>query len=141
MGWEIGRQHIEEPGKRSRLLLEDQLYDVLKNNTASGTPSAVEGISCSAGRERSDWSPNMFKEMQRLWLLDILQTFLDIPQGLEYLPDSLKCLIWPYWSWKSLPSNFMAHNLVELQMPYSKLEKLWSEVQLGNLKSQWRNLT
>ena len=73
----------------------------------------------------------MFEEMHRLWLLDLHQIFFrSEPVHVEYLPDSLKCLIWPDWSWKSLPSNFMAHNLVELQMPESQLEKLWNEVEV-----------
>ena len=96
-----------------------------------GTPSAVEGIICHVGWLKRYWSPTMFKEMHRLWLLDLHQTlFRDQVEHVEYLPDSLKCLIWPHWSWKSLPSNFMAHNLVELRMANSELEKLWSEVQV-----------
>ena len=92
-----------------------------------GTRSAVEGIYCSnIGTER-DWSPTMFNGMHRLWLLDVSGSHdLYFPEGLEYLPDSLKCLVWNFWPWKSLPSNFMPHNLVELRMPYSKLKKLWS---------------
>ncbi|GMN23671.1 hypothetical protein TIFTF001_040483 [Ficus carica] len=73
--------------------------------------------------------------MRRLWLLDLSRSCLDFPQGIEYLPDSLKCLMWPFWPLKSLPSNFRPHNLVELRMPNSKLQQLWSGVQnLGNLK-------
>ncbi|GMN64267.1 hypothetical protein TIFTF001_033330, partial [Ficus carica] len=50
------------------------------------------------------------------------------PRGLQYLPESLKCLIINYCPWKSLPSHFMAPNLVELRMPRSNLVQLWSEV-------------
>ncbi|GMN71091.1 hypothetical protein TIFTF001_054037, partial [Ficus carica] len=100
-----------------------------------GTPSAVEGISCSINDQERDWSPTIFNGMRRLWLLNVNNSSLDFPEGLQYLPNSLKCLRWPFWRWKSLPSTFMPRNIVELRMPYSELVQLWSGVQnLGNLK-------
>ena len=95
-----------------------------------GTPSAVEGISCSINDQERDWSPTIFNGMRRLWLLNVNNSSLDFPEGLQYLPNSLKCLLWPFWRWKSLPSTFMPRNIVELRMPYSELVQLWSGVQV-----------
>ncbi|PON32902.1 Leucine-rich repeat pentatricopeptide [Trema orientale] len=56
-------------------------------------------------------------------------------KGLEYFPPSLRYLEWQEYPLKCLPPNFEPHNLVVLNMPYSKLEKLSNGVQnLYNLK-------
>ncbi|CAN6554567.1 unnamed protein product [Malus baccata var. baccata] len=61
---------------------------------------------------------------------------IDLSQGLESLPNALKYLYWDRYPLKSLPSKFSPNNLVELRMPYSRLEApLWNKNQnLGNLK-------
>ncbi|RXH97700.1 hypothetical protein DVH24_010025 [Malus domestica] len=61
---------------------------------------------------------------------------MDLSQGLQSLPNSLRYLYWQQYPLKSLPSKFSPQNLVELRLPYSFAgEKLWSKNQnLGNLK-------
>ncbi|GMN67214.1 hypothetical protein TIFTF001_036277 [Ficus carica] len=56
-------------------------------------------------------------------------------QDLQFLPHSLRFIYWPRYPSKCLPSNFEPSNLVELHMPFSKLEQLWDGVQdLDKLK-------
>ncbi|GMN55700.1 hypothetical protein TIFTF001_024817 [Ficus carica] len=60
---------------------------------------------------------------------------LNLPQGLQYLPDELRYLCWENYPLRSLPQNFIPEKLVELLLEDSKLEKLWDGVQnLGSLK-------
>ncbi|PON42392.1 TIR-NBS-LRR-like protein [Trema orientale] len=152
MGWEIVRQEcIKEPGMRSRLWITDDICHVLKNvsvtlfvlNFQGG--AKVEGIFLNISKIRGNHlklKPVVFKKMHNLRLLKISGDFgqmdnckLHLPQGLDTLPDSLRYLNWIEYPLKSLPSNFMPQNLVELNMPSSQLEQLWSEFQhLENLK-------
>ncbi|PON37240.1 TIR-NBS-LRR-like protein [Parasponia andersonii] len=150
MGWEIVRQEcIKEPGMRSRLWITEDICRVLKNDTGS---AKVEGIFLNMseiGGNHMKLKPTVFEKMYNLRLLEIsgrrykcklnlpqhLDTKLHLPQGLDTLPDSLRYLNWLEYPLKSLPSSFMPQNLVELNMPSSQLEQLWSEFQhLDNLK-------
>ncbi|GMN40784.1 hypothetical protein TIFTF001_010007 [Ficus carica] len=61
-----------------------------------------------------------------------------IPPGdddLQFLPDLLVYLHWDGYPWKSFPSSFRPQYLVELNLPYSKVNKLWKgSLHLGSLK-------
>ncbi|XP_050106269.1 disease resistance-like protein DSC1 isoform X1 [Malus sylvestris] len=104
---------------------------------------------------RLQLSSSTFKEMYNLRLLKIhgsedfpkfigfhdaifgeVYYKIDLSQGLESLPNALRYLCWDRYPLKSLPSKFSPNNLVELRMPYSRLEvPLWNKNQnLGNLK-------
>lgn len=48
-----------------------------------------------------------------------------LAQGLEYLPEELIYLHWHDYPLKTLPSNFEPANFVELNLPYSKVERIW----------------
>ncbi|KAL1194209.1 Disease resistance protein ADR2 [Cardamine amara subsp. amara] len=57
-----------------------------------------------------------------------------IPKDIEF-PNSLRLLHWDAYPRKSLPHRFCTENLIELNMEYSQLEKLWEGTQLlANLK-------
>ncbi|TQD96323.1 hypothetical protein C1H46_018089 [Malus baccata] len=56
---------------------------------------------------------------------------LDLSQGLQSLPNSLRYLYWLGYPLKSLPSTFSPQNLVELRMPGSFVgAKLWNKKQV-----------
>ena len=96
-----------------------------------GTP-IVEGISLGRKKDISevDLSPTFFRSMYNLRLLKFDSYFgpVRIPQGLQYLPDTLTCLVWPSCPLKSLPLDFVPRCLIELKMPNSKLLQLWNGV-------------
>lgn len=50
--------------------------------------------------------------------------------GLDYLSDELRYLHWDGFPLKTLPQSFCAENIVELIFPDSKIEKLWTGVQV-----------
>nr|XP_028965643.1 TMV resistance protein N-like isoform X2 [Malus domestica] len=128
MGWEIVRkQCVEEPGRRSRLFIEEDVYHVLKNNT--GTEN-VQAIFFKGGQilDRAD-----FKRMYNMRLLGVGSWEWDWGWGgkifnsktLFLLPNSLRYLFWMAYPLKSLPPEFSLENLVELHMPRSSVTKLW----------------
>ncbi|CAL9232835.1 unnamed protein product [Arabidopsis halleri] len=47
--------------------------------------------------------------------------------GLDFLPDELTYLHWHGCPLQSLPQNFYPKNLVDLKLPYSKLEQIWGD--------------
>ncbi|XP_062079960.1 disease resistance protein RPV1-like [Humulus lupulus] len=138
MGLEIVRQDcMKEPGRRSRLWTSDDICHVLQNNTGS---SKVEGIFLNLceirGKNMMKLKSTVFRKMYNLRLLEISRDFeqmemckLQLPQGLDTLPNSLRYLNWLDYPLKSLPSTFMPQHLVELNMPFSQLEKLGEELQ------------
>ncbi|CAN6685117.1 unnamed protein product [Malus baccata var. baccata] len=138
MGRTIVHKQCKEAYRRNRLFTDKDVYDVLNDNT--GTP-IVEAIFANWSKiqkiqdrplERAD-----FKVMPNLIMLigNSFQTYdLQFTASL-YLPNSLRYLYWWGYPLESLPSNFSPERLVELHLPFSKVENLWQEDQiLVNLK-------
>ncbi|ESR55398.1 hypothetical protein CICLE_v10018611mg [Citrus x clementina] len=145
MGREIVRQEfVKEPGKRSRLWYHEDVYHVLKKN--KGT-DAIEGIFLNLSKIRDiHLSSRVFANMSKLRLLKlympehddapIMSSKVHLNQGLEYLPEELRYLHWHEYPLKTLPSNFEPENLIELNLPYSKVEQIWEgEKEALKLKS------
>ncbi|CAN6684979.1 unnamed protein product [Malus baccata var. baccata] len=118
----VQEQGIKDPGKRSRLFNDEDVYRVLRSNTE--TPN-VEAIELYNLQERPLKHAD-FKNMSNLIMLSSLGKLTD---SLD-LPDSLRYLYWLSYPLESLPSNFCPENLVELHMRYSKVKKLWKEEQI-----------
>ncbi|KAG4161385.1 hypothetical protein ERO13_D01G051410v2, partial [Gossypium hirsutum] len=125
---EMGRKIVyqespNEPGKRSRLWEEKDTDYVLIENTAT---EAVQGLVIdSVIRKQSTWTLNAdaFLTMNRLRLLRVF----NVPNSrdFKYLSNELRLLEWHGYPFKSFPSSFQPENLVELLLPYSRIEKLW----------------
>ncbi|XP_070663311.1 TMV resistance protein N-like isoform X2 [Malus domestica] len=138
MGWEIVREQcVEEPGRRSRLFIEEDVYHVLKNNTGT---EKVQAIFFNGEQilDRAD-----FKRMYNMRLLGVGSWGWGCGWGgkilnsktLFLLPNSLRYLFWVAYPLKSLPPEFSLENLVELHMPDSEVTQLWDGGQNpGNLK-------
>ncbi|MED6204482.1 hypothetical protein PIB30_009489 [Stylosanthes scabra] len=140
MGQEIIRlQGVNNPGKRSRLLKHQDIYQVLKNN--KGT-DAIQCIMLDMCKIRNvSLHAETFKMMHQLRMLQFFTSKsarysnVDIPEPLISLPDELRFLRWDGFPQISLPQDFCPENLVELSMRDSHLERLWDGQQdLPNLK-------
>ncbi|KAJ4844083.1 hypothetical protein Tsubulata_027513 [Turnera subulata] len=60
---------------------------------------------------------------------------VQLPHGLESISDELRYLHWESYQLRSLPLNFNAENLVELNLSSSNVTELWQgEQNLANLK-------
>ncbi|TQD93881.1 hypothetical protein C1H46_020495 [Malus baccata] len=156
LGREIVRQEsIKEPGRRSRLWSYGDVHHVLTQN--KGT-EAVESINLDSwNADEVSLNVEAFDSMNQLRLLRISNCFCKNLPGnlrflfhgmrnhcsckhqlighLKFLSRELRCLSWPGSPLKSLPSNFQFENLVDLDMQYSCIERLWEGTQtLGKLK-------
>ncbi|PRQ59963.1 putative transcription factor WRKY family [Rosa chinensis] len=141
IGWEIvRRQSIKEPGKRSRLWVYEDVDHVFTQNTAT---DAVEGIMLDLSRSKEVYlASEAFVKMTRLRLLRIISnnhsrqdlchpsddTQQHLSGDFKFLSNELRILHWHGFPLKSLPSNFIPKNLVELDMRSSHIEQLWEGI-------------
>ncbi|KAG7611601.1 AAA+ ATPase domain [Arabidopsis suecica] len=163
MGKEIVRKQSSEPGEREFLVDCKEICDVLKDNT--GTENVLGISLDIDETDELHIHESAFKEMRNLRYLKIstatnlealnlgyFSSLVELPscvqalnkleiwnlpscENLTYLPSKLRLLSWDLYPLKSLPSAFSTQNLVEIDMKYSKLEKLWYGVQpLNSLK-------
>ncbi|KAI4317995.1 hypothetical protein L6164_025811 [Bauhinia variegata] len=136
MGKEIVRQECRKnPGRRSRLWDPEEIYDIFQNNEVT---DAVEGIIFNMSQIKSDTflSPDTFTKMTNLRILIFLcgcslerHYNVSFPTSLDFLPNSIRYLVWEVYPFKSLPTTFCPRNLVEISMTMSKVEKLWDGIQ------------
>ncbi|KAM1265444.1 hypothetical protein ACFX2J_035135 [Malus domestica] len=123
----VQEQGIKDPGKRSRLFNDEDVYRVLRSNTETPNVEAIE-VDWNNLQERPLKRAD-FKKMSNLIML-IVNGCYKLTTSLD-LPDSLCYLEWSGYPLDSLPSTFSPENLVELHMPYSTVEKeLWKEEQI-----------
>ncbi|KAB5512683.1 hypothetical protein DKX38_029711 [Salix brachista] len=141
MAFNIVREQ-KSPGKRSRLCHPRDVVQVLEEN--KGTEK-IEGISLYISNlpRQIHLKPDAFAMMDGLRFLNFYcNHFLDedkilLPStSLDYLSNKLVYFHWDRFPSKSLPQSFCAEHLVELDLCYSKVEKLWTGVQdVGNLRA------
>lgn len=101
--------------------------------------AAIKGIFLDMSKIRKlDLNRAAFLKMYNLRLLKFYNSELYnlgnskvcLPQDLKSLPDTLRYLYWDGYPSKCLPLKFDPHNLVELEMPRSQVERLWHQVQV-----------
>ncbi|XP_062030233.1 disease resistance protein RPV1-like [Rosa rugosa] len=133
MGKEIVyRQSPNEPGERNRLWYHEDVRQVLTKNTGT---SKIEGIIVKLPTiYEIHLSPRCFKKMKNL------KIFINVNGVLcgevDYLPNELRLLDWPYYPSQYLPSNFTMKNLVQLNICESRISCLGEGFKsLPNLKS------
>lgn len=140
---EMGRfvESEKKPGERKRLWDPKEIYDVFKHNRG------IESIECvvldMSQIKEVTLSPQTFQRMYRLRLLkfytpsgDTRRINVHISRGLDCMPAELSYFRWDCFPLKSLPPQFCAQKLVELDLKHSRIEKLWDGVQdFVNLKS------
>ncbi|XP_027343242.1 disease resistance-like protein DSC1 [Abrus precatorius] len=134
MGQEIVRQQCaSEPGKRSRLWKNEDIYHVLRENKGTDAVKYIFLDTCQI--KEVQLHSGTFKMMLNLRLLQFCNSKstkdskVHVPEFLVSLPDDLRFLCWDGFSQRSLPLDFCPANLVKLDMRYSKLEQLWERDQ------------
>ncbi|KAL6132284.1 hypothetical protein ACLB2K_070655 [Fragaria x ananassa] len=133
MGCEIVRQEsYEDPGRRSRLWLRNDIFHVFTKNTGT---EVIEGILLYLDYlEEADWNLEAFSKMRKLKLLYIHNLRLSL--GPKYLPNALRYLNWSFYPSKSLPPVFQPDELTELSLVFSNIDHLWNGIKyLSKLKS------
>ncbi|TQD95070.1 hypothetical protein C1H46_019338 [Malus baccata] len=121
MGWAIVRE--QEPGRRSRLFIEEDVSHVLKNNTGT---EKVQAIFLNSWSVEQNLDSADFKKMYNMRVLSVGYWYSKtLKLKTLFLPNSLRYLFWEEYPLKSLPPEFSLENLVELHMPYSEVTQLW----------------
>ncbi|KAM5576639.1 hypothetical protein ABKV19_007472 [Rosa sericea] len=150
LGWHIVRRESVDPGRRSRLWLDDNSYkyegrrswrvedarNVLTENTGT---TLVEGLFLSLPeKEEIHLNADPFLNMKNLRLLKICNVnFLNV--HFTYLSNQLRFLEWhecplESLSWHECPLESLSSwstpdllvGLVELKMPNSRIERVWN---------------
>ncbi|KAH9782182.1 Disease resistance-like protein DSC1 [Citrus sinensis] len=125
------RQSPGEPGNRSRLWKEEEVRQVLIENTGS---EVVEGIIIDHylfHENEVHLSAKAFSLMTNLRMLKIGN--VQLPEGLEYLSNKLRLLDWHRYPLQSLPSNLQLDKTVEFKMCYSRIKELWKGIKPLNM--------
>ncbi|KFK36839.1 hypothetical protein AALP_AA4G178600 [Arabis alpina] len=136
VAWEIHNQEVKN-GKARRLcgvhsiqpLLEDE--ETNSNGKHGLDRETIETMLLDASGLSFVVDPAAFHNMDNLRLLKIYCSDHEHPPRLDFrkrllsLPSELWLLHWEYYLLQSLPEEFDLDTLVELNMPYSQLLKLW----------------
>ncbi|CAL2238500.1 unnamed protein product [Prunus armeniaca] len=123
LGWDIVRRECsEEPGRRSRLWLSEDIIPVLVNNEVT---DAVEGIALDSLKlEEVQCNSEAFSKMHNLRFLQIRNVHMT--EGPKFLSNALVVLEWSEYPTKFLPQSFQPVKLCELNLCYSSIEQLWN---------------
>ncbi|CAN6872471.1 unnamed protein product, partial [Brassica oleracea] len=134
MGREIvRRQSVHEPGKRQFLIDAQEIYDVLADETGTGS---VLGTSFNMSETSELYlGEGAFSGMHNLEILRFYKQWFDkarlhLLEGLDCLPlpRKLKLIHWEACPMKQMPFRFRPECLIEINMKESKLRKLWEGV-------------
>ncbi|KAL6269264.1 hypothetical protein ACE6H2_026175 [Prunus campanulata] len=118
----VRRECPDEPGRRSRLCNYDDISRVFINNTAT---DKIKGIRLRmATLERENWNCEAFSKMLNLKFLEFDNVI--ISSSPRILPNSLRSIKWSSYPSEFLPSGFQPKFLIALEMPHSKLLRLWN---------------
>ncbi|XP_028786077.1 disease resistance-like protein DSC1 [Neltuma alba] len=141
MGREIVQdQSLEAPQKGNILWISKNNSGILKDNMEK---NAIEGWILNLSKvEEMHVIIEAFYSMPNLRFLEFygninghFENALTFPCGMKFLPKNLMLLDWVGYPLKSLPATFNAESLVKINMPNSKLTKLWDgEQNLVNLR-------
>ncbi|CAL9238474.1 unnamed protein product, partial [Arabidopsis halleri] len=132
LGKEIIRKEFREPGKRQFLNDYKDICEVVSTNTGS-----VVGINSNFGLNITE---KAFEGMPNLQFLRVRYNsdhpnIISSSGPLTFISPKLRLIDWWYFPMTSLCFINNLEFLVELSMPYSKLEKLWDGIKLlRNLK-------
>ncbi|XP_054813000.1 disease resistance protein RPV1-like [Prosopis cineraria] len=143
---DMGRQIVHQespnrPEKRTRLWLNQDIVQVLEENTGTNKVRMIASENLSKCREVI-WDGKAFEKMKNLKILCFKN--LKFSEGPKYLPNSLKVLKWEEYPSSSLPPNFRARELFVMNVPHSRLKSVEFKMALNlsvlNLK-ECQNIT
>ncbi|CAF2247679.1 unnamed protein product [Brassica napus] len=128
------RRRLWEPSTIKFLLEGEKLKakeDVNATYTHPLGTEDIEAIFLDASNLSFDVNSAAFEDMLSLRFLKIYCSSYEkdsrvrLPKGLEALSNELRLLHWENYPLKSLPQDFDPCHLVELNLSYSQLQKLW----------------
>ncbi|KAM5552757.1 disease resistance protein RUN1-like [Rosa sericea] len=122
MGKEIVHQESPDlPGERSRLWIGEDVDLVLTNNMGT---NKIKGIQVWSATAEICLNGKSFSEMKSLrYFVSSYQA--SYSGEIDYLSNELRWLDWPLCPLQSFPSNFYPKKLVALNIPDSRITRLW----------------
>nr|ADU33180.1 putative TIR-CC-NBS-AAA+ATPase [Cucumis sativus] len=129
MGHTIHLLETSNSHKRKRLLFEKDVMDVLNGDMEA---RAVKVIKLNFHQPTElDIDSRGFEKVKNLVVLKVHN--VTSSKSLEYLPSSLRWMIWPKFPFSSLPSTYSLEKLTELSMPSSFIKHFGN----GYLNCKW----
>ncbi|TYK18336.1 TMV resistance protein N-like isoform X2 [Cucumis melo var. makuwa] len=120
MGRTIHLSETSKSHKRKRLLIKDDVMDVLNGNKEA---RAVKVIKLNFPKPTElDIDSRAFEKVKKLVVLDIRNATSSRSSDLEYVPNSLRWINWPHFPFSSLPSTYTMDNLIQLKLPHSSIK-------------------
>uniref|UniRef100_A0A9I9E2F3 TMV resistance protein N-like n=1 Tax=Cucumis melo TaxID=3656 RepID=A0A9I9E2F3_CUCME len=120
MGRTIHLLETSTSHKRKRLLIKDDVMDVLSGNKEA---RGVKVIKLNFPKPTElDIDSRAFEKVRNLVVLDIRNATSSKSTDLQYLPNSLRWIKWPHFPFSSLPSTYTMDNLIQLKLPHSSIK-------------------
>ncbi|XP_010491769.1 PREDICTED: probable disease resistance protein RPP1 [Camelina sativa] len=140
----VRKQSVREPGQRLYLVDARDICEILTDDVEASRSVIGINFDYSTNRVKENFhiSERAFQGMINLQFLRFKgdHDTLHIPCGLEYISRKLRLLEWKYFPMTCLPPIFNSEFLVEIDLCFSQLEKLWEGIKpLPNLK--WMDLS
>ncbi|XP_024013795.1 disease resistance protein RPS4 [Eutrema salsugineum] len=142
------RGYAQDGTEGHRLWHHQDITDVLKNIEEG---AEVRGIFLNMNEMKREMSldSRTFEPMRNLRYLKIYSSHcpqqckpnnkINLPDGLNFPLKEIRYLHWVEFPLKEIPPDFNPHNLVDLKLPYSKIERIWSGDK-DTSKLKWVNL-
>ncbi|MED6176056.1 hypothetical protein PIB30_084252 [Stylosanthes scabra] len=129
MGREIIRQQSpDEPEKRSRLWLHEEVLHVLTEYKGTTT---ITGLALKSPKmDPISLSTKAFKEMNKLRLLQLEKVKLD--GDFKYISRDLRWMSWHGFPLSHIPKNCYQKGLVAIELEYGNLKIAWKQAQVLN---------
>ncbi|XP_023640583.1 probable disease resistance protein RPP1 isoform X5 [Capsella rubella] len=137
----VRKQSVREPGQRLYLVDGREICEILTDDTNRRFIGINFDFGVKSVKKKFSISERAFQGMTNLQFLKLkgIHNTLDLLRGLEYMSGNLRLLLWMEFPMTCLPPIFKLELLVEIELSYSKLEKLWEGIKLlPNLK--WMDL-
>ncbi|XP_045817185.1 disease resistance protein Roq1-like [Trifolium pratense] len=116
----------EDPGERSRLWSEEDIVQVLEENTGTSRIEIIcmDDLSLDVRDVRVAWKGDAFKKTKNLKTLIIKSGIFS--KGPKHLPNSLRFLEWHRYPSQDIPSDFCPKKLSVCKLPRSLLKSFES---------------
>ncbi|XP_024982863.1 TMV resistance protein N-like [Cynara cardunculus var. scolymus] len=124
MAREIVREESNTPGKRSRLWISSEVYDVLNENEVH--------IDCKAFAQMKNLRILKIcdKELRHLWNAFDWKLWkeskVNYDGKLKFLSNKVRLIYWHGFPFKCFPSDFYPENIVAIDLSYSHIKNLWT---------------
>ncbi|XP_022636911.1 TMV resistance protein N-like [Vigna radiata var. radiata] len=116
----------KEPIKWSRLWTRKDLHDAMSENEATRN---LEAIVLKRGNDVGILDKTIkadgLSKIKHLKLLDVGDVNVEFSGSLSHLSNELGYLIWYRYPFECLPQSFQPHKLVQLDLRWSSIQRLW----------------